>query len=201
MSSLDGWVKAQTIFGVIGLAAILVASIAVIADRIERVQKKDNGRTSADRDKMMYFYVEKLGWLNIFFGRKTSPLKITTISGLIEAGDRGLFTSAALDYVQSAHLDVTWVSVFASIFEDIARQSDENTKAWSESSFISKVIARARRSYLDLKSPKCKRWALYKNEKLVNCCRELEKNSVDPESSPLPYLDSYEFAATMSTRD
>lgn len=180
MNSSDGWVKAQTVATVVGLAAVVLASIAVVVDRVRNVQKRDDGSTAADSKKMMYFFVDRVGWWSTFWGKQTEPLCVTRITGLIEAGDRGLWTSAAFDHMPEGHAQISWVPLYGSIYEEVARKDSEKTIGWLGVGLTAEFLARARRSP-DSWS-KSHRWGLYENKKLVNCCRELEDKDTENEN-------------------
>jgi hypothetical protein len=113
---VDNWTKAQTIATFIGLSAVLLASFAILVDCYRRVHEEDENLKATDGTKMRYFYADPPGRWDTLVGKLTPALQVTSISGLIDAGDRGLWTSAAFDRIPEGHSEVNWVPLFASIF-------------------------------------------------------------------------------------
>lgn len=172
----DGWVITQTIATVIGLGAILVASFALVTERIRLVRGRDELLKATDPGKMRYFYIERLGWWATLMGKETPMPYMTTISGLIEAGDRGFWTTAALDRIPEGHSDIGWVPLYASVFEEVSVSNVREAVNWESTwPFYRSIMER-------IKSPatepairhKKEWWKLYGPDgKLVQCCRPL----------------------------
>jgi hypothetical protein len=120
---VDAWTKAQTIATFISLGAILIAAFALVVDRIRLVHKRDDHLKATDPRKMRYFYTNRLEWWETLFGEQSPVLNIPRVAGLIEAGDRGFWTSAALDRILEGHAEITWVPLFASIFEEVSHSN------------------------------------------------------------------------------
>ena len=188
---VDAWTKAQTISTFISLGAILIAAFALIVDRIRLVHKRDDHLKATDPKKMRYFYTNRLGWWQTLFGEQSPVLNVARVSGLIEAGDRGFWTSTALDRILEGHAEITWVPLFASIFEEVAHL--DITGLWGDEY---KTATKRIRDTSNQKQIQHKqmRWKHYEARKdgtsrLVNCCRPLEfietggplKTSVIPE--------------------
>ena len=115
------WAKTQTIASLIALSAIVLAVIALVNERIQRARSRDVGSIAADSSKMGYFYVPRLSHWSAFTGSKTETLIVTSIRGLIKAGDSGLWTSAALDQLPATTLEICWVSLYENIFDQAVR--------------------------------------------------------------------------------
>lgn len=115
------WVVSQTVASWISVLGVAFALWAIVQERIQRVRSRDDARIATDPVKMDYFYVKRASWLATFLGGSTDPPQLTTIRGLIEAGDNGLWTSAAIDQVRrSWHDEICWVPLYRSIFKMVA---------------------------------------------------------------------------------
>jgi hypothetical protein len=181
---VDAWTKAQTIATFISLGAILIAAFALVVDRIRLVHKRDDHLKATDPRKMRYFYTNRLEWWQTLFGEQSPVLNIPRVAGLIEAGDRGFWTSAALDRILEGHAEITWVPLFASIFEEVSHSKlAPGPGLWGDE--YKTVINRIRDSSNQKQiQHKQMRWKHYEPGKsgprrLVNCCRPLEPIDTD----------------------
>jgi len=113
------------------LGAILIASFALVVDRIRLMHKRDEHLKATDRTKMRYFYTNRLGWWQTLTGKQSPDLNVAWVSGLIEAGDCGFWTSAALDRILEGHAEISWVPLFASIFEEVSNLNASSSK-WGD---------------------------------------------------------------------
>jgi hypothetical protein len=181
---VDAWTKAQTISTFISLGAILIAAFALVVDRIRLVHKRDEHLKATDPKKMRYFYTHRLGWWQTLFGEQSPVLNVTRISGLIEAGDRGFWTSAALDRILDGHAEITWVPLFASIFEEVWHSKVAPWPGlWGDEYKIAMNRIRDSSNQKQIQH-KQMRWKHYETKKdgtcrLVNCCRPLEPIDTD----------------------
>jgi len=180
----DNWTKAQTIATFVGLGAILIGFFALLVDRVRNVHKKDDNLKATDPAKMRYFYIPRLGRWKTLTGHTTPVLQVTSITGLIEAGDRGFWTSTALDRIPAGHSDITWIPLFASIFEEVWHSKVDVPKKWGD--FYNNVMNRIKTEVDNNRIPhKSKRWNHYDEGRLVDCCRPLDrKPSVGTEIGP-----------------
>lgn len=115
------WTKLQTYATLTGLVLIFLTAGTLISDHIRRLRSTDPGKFATDRDEMGYFWMERLSIWSAFWGWTTEPLKITTIRGLIEAGDAYFWTSAALDQLLHHNGDVSSTPLYKMIFSHVAR--------------------------------------------------------------------------------
>lgn len=76
----------------------------------------------------------------------TEPLKITTIRGLIEASDEYLWTSAALDQLLQHNGNVSWIPLYKTIFNQIARLSPTALTEEMKNPSISEFLRRAKQN-------------------------------------------------------
>jgi len=111
--------KLQTIASWVAALSVLFALLTILNERIQRVRKRDHGRTAAEEQTMGYFYVRPVPYFAALLGRETVVPRLPTITGLIEAGDAGLWTSAALDQLDPFHGDVCWVALYGNIFQQV----------------------------------------------------------------------------------
>ncbi|KAK3367846.1 hypothetical protein B0H63DRAFT_535942 [Podospora didyma] len=109
----DPWVVAQTIGTFLGLLAIGLAVAALLIERARRVREHDERRFTSSPAAV-------------------AELKVPTISGLIEEGDRGRWTSSSLDLAFKSHSDHTWVTLYESILSSITSRapSDQWPEDW-----------------------------------------------------------------------
>lgn len=141
--SADSWTKTQTIASLIALIAIILAIIGLINERIQRVRGRDAGSVAADPSKMEYFFVPQLSRWSAFNGGKTEDLKMTTIQGLIKAGDSQLWTSAALDQLPEIITEICWVALYKSIFDEVAIRLSTGNDREDFPKIVRKFLSRA----------------------------------------------------------
>ncbi|KAL9620016.1 MAG: hypothetical protein Q9160_005393 [Pyrenula sp. 1 TL-2023] len=122
------WARAQTIATFVGLGVFVLQIWTVLYDRVIRAKALDPARRASDPAEMGYFRVLKLPWWSALRGLSTEIPYITTVRGLIEAGDEYLWTSAALDHLHIQHGNLTWVQLYEVVYEQIAKQPDERIR-------------------------------------------------------------------------
>jgi len=86
-------VYSETVASWISVLGVAVALWAIVQERIRRVRNRDDARIATNPVKMGYFYVNRASWLATFLGDSTDPPQLTTNRGLVEVGDKGLWTS------------------------------------------------------------------------------------------------------------
>lgn len=116
-------------------------------------------------------------WSSLW-GDKTETLKLPTIAGLIEAGDKGAWTSSALDLMTENHPKETWVKLYESVMTSIvsnARLLDRDWKHEEEpvSTFLTRIEGEHHREQHVASLWKA-RQAAYQSGKLLSIHRELE---------------------------
>ena len=114
----------QTIASWISVLGVILALLAILQERITRVRNRDTGRIASDSAKMGFFYVQPVSKFWAIFGQSTKVSRITTISGLIEAGDMGMWTSAAVDQIKSLRSEICWVSLYRGVYKMVAQKGD-----------------------------------------------------------------------------
>lgn len=165
------WAKAQTYTTFIGLAAIILQVFTLLYDRLLRARAADPGKHASDENEMSYFRVPKLSWWSAFRGLTTATPLITTLRGLIEAGDDYLWTSAALDHLQPQRGNLSWVVLYESVYFQIAKQTNSDLVAENKNPLVAATLMRARRGMSGTNS---ERYKLY-DKKLTSCVRPLDK--------------------------
>jgi hypothetical protein len=191
----DAWTIIQTVFSVISALGIVFAANALFIERIRSVRNRDYGRIAANPNIMGCFSVKKVGWLSSLMGKQTEVLRVTTFGGLIEAGDRGLWTSAALDHIQEGHSEISWVPLWEAIFKEVKRAS-EKTQEWQEKKDIGIFLQRENQAQklMEVAAAMTERRKLYQDGELFNCCRELDM--VDKEDQKVQGYESRVLDAT-----
>jgi hypothetical protein len=114
------WMVSQTVAAWISVLGVALALIPLLQERIIRIKNRNAGRMSSDPDKMSYFYVTPPSNLKALFGECTKEPRLTTIRGLIHAGDQYLWTSAALDQLKISRGEICWVPLYRSVFNTVA---------------------------------------------------------------------------------
>lgn len=165
------WTKVSTIATLTGLVLIILTAATLVSDHIRRVRSTDPGRFATDRKEMGYFWMEKLSIWSAFWGRTTGPLQITTIRGLIEAGDAYLWTSAALDQLLQHHGNFSWIPLYNMIFNHIARLSPAVLKEEMKNPSIGEFLRRAKQ---DSSSPPLGNDSPDFKPPLFSCVRRLD---------------------------
>ena len=154
--SSDSAEKTQTIASLIALIAIILAIVTLINERIQRERGRDAGSVAADSSKMEYFFVPRLSNWSAFHGEKTKVLEVTTIRGLIKAGDSHLWTSATLDQLPEVTAEVCWVDLYKNIFDEVARRlcTEEEREIFPKliREFLSRADSRLLRDTRQLKN-------------------------------------------------
>jgi hypothetical protein len=137
------WTQATTVASLAGIVAVILTICTLIIDRINRGRLADPHEFATRREEMGYFWVEKMGWWDAFWKETTKAPKLTTVRGLIEAGDDGLWSSAAFDQLEPYHGAVSWIPIYSAIYSQIAR--DEESGFYEEKDDIdaNKYLRRA----------------------------------------------------------
>jgi hypothetical protein len=178
------WARAQTIATFVGLGVFVLQIFTLLYDRVVRAKAVDPGKRASDEGEMSYFRVPKLSWWSAFRGFTTETPQLTTIRGLIEAGDDYLWTSAALDHLQSQHGNLSWVPLYEAVFSQIARHNDCHLESRSVIPVDSKLASAIKhpttntalkRAQRDLSGTRNERYELYDKGKLIRCVRPLDK--------------------------
>jgi hypothetical protein len=180
------WTIAQTVASYLGLAAIFLAIFTLSNERVQRVRSRDIGSIAAEPSKMGHFYVPRVTRWSAFWGNYTKVPEVTTIGGLIEAGDSYLWTSAVLDYLPQYHGDVSWVPLYSAIFNEVGRDEAAYNSQKERSPVVDIFLYRARAKlghesdYGRIRS----RFYSPGDKQLVNCCKSLK--FVESQSSNYP---------------
>ena len=88
-----------------------------------RAATKHLGDVCCDRDMMGYFEVEMPSFLTrylfpFWIAQRKAP-KVPTISGLIKAGDEGIYTSAMFDWTPPNYDRVSWKPLYQAFFQEL----------------------------------------------------------------------------------
>jgi hypothetical protein len=168
------WAKAQGIATFFGLGAIVLQILALAFNWVLYAKTADPGKHASDEDQMSYFRVPKLSWWSAFRGLSTKTPRITTLRGLIEAGDDYLWTSAALDHLPPQHGDLSWVPLYEAIYFQIAKHNDADLADAIKNPTISTILMRARKGDSGTSN---ERYKLYDDKKLISCVRRLDQTT------------------------
>jgi hypothetical protein len=171
------WARAQTIVTFVGLGVIVLQIFTLLYNRVIHTKALDPGKRASDDGEMSYFRVPKLSWWSAFQGFTTETPQLTTIRGLIEAGDDYLWTSAALDHLQPQHGNLSWVPLYEAVFSQIATHKDSKLVDAIKHPTTYTALERARR---DLSGTRSERYELYDTGKLIPCLRLLDKAADAP---------------------
>ncbi|KAK0712935.1 hypothetical protein B0T26DRAFT_650512, partial [Lasiosphaeria miniovina] len=188
----DPWVVAQTIGTFLGLFAIGLAVAALLIERARRVREHDERRFTSTPAAVGCFHTKQVHWIPALFGRQTAELKVPTISGLIEEGDRARWTSSSLDLAFESHSDHTWVTLYESILSFIASRapSDQWPEDWRADKYVCRFLRRVGSAEHDNHVIKPESFARYldahETKKLVSTCRELQKPPRPRQQDQLP---------------
>ncbi|KAI5817208.1 hypothetical protein BZA77DRAFT_245567, partial [Pyronema omphalodes] len=161
----------QTVAAWISVLGVAFALVPLLQERIVRIKNRNAGRMSSDPEKMSFFYVTPPSNLKALFGECTKEPRLTTIRGLIHAGDQYLWTSAALDHVKISRGEICWVPLYRSVFNTVA------ANRFNGSDNVSEVKAFLERAWNHLNDEKIKHsislLQFNPNPKLVCCTRKL----------------------------
>lgn len=173
------WARAQTITTFVGLLVIVMNVFSLMYDRIVRLKALDSGKRASDAEEMGPFRSPKLSSWSAFRGYITKTPRITTVSGLIEAGDDNLWSSAAVDHLQSQHGNLSWVPLYEAVYTQISKHhaADGRLIDATKDPAISLALQRSR---LGLSGTGNERFRLHDNSKLINCLRHLDKTTEPP---------------------
>ncbi|EAQ84486.1 predicted protein [Chaetomium globosum CBS 148.51] len=121
---------AQTVGTFVGLLAIGLAVVALLIERVRRVQAADERRFTSEDSALGCFRAKSVSRWSSLWGDTTETLRLPTVAGLIEVGDRGGWTSSALDFMIENHPKETWVKLYESIMTSIACNAGVLEKDW-----------------------------------------------------------------------
>ncbi|KAH8589861.1 hypothetical protein B0O99DRAFT_599496 [Bisporella sp. PMI_857] len=121
-SADSAWTKASTIATCVALLTVFSAFAAYMVHHVRRVRQRDEGILAADVIKMGSFAVDYVPWWSALFGRETESVNITSIEGLIQAGDSSLWTSADMYRPHPQKSDIHWVQLYERVFSEITRR-------------------------------------------------------------------------------
>lgn len=146
----------QTVASVVAALTVIFAVATVLQERVQRMRKRDTGLVAAEPDKMGYFYVDHVRWHDALRGFGTKNPNLPTITGLIEAGDAGMWTSAALDQLRPSHTEIGWVELYRAVYnqvvggpkekgDKVGEDQEDEDEIWSGySSEVCRFLERAR---------------------------------------------------------
>lgn len=77
---------------------------------------------------MGFFYVKGVPGISALLGESNEACMLTTIRGLIVAGDMGLWTSAAVDQLTMSHGEIYWVALYKSVFRMVVEGDHDRTR-------------------------------------------------------------------------
>ena len=121
---------AQTVGTFVGLLAIGLAIVALLIERVRRVRATDERRFTSEDSILGCFHSKPISRWRSLWGSKTETLRLPTIAGLIEVGDKGAWTSSVLDLMVDNHPKETWVKLYESILTSIACNASLLEKDW-----------------------------------------------------------------------
>ncbi|KAH6617483.1 hypothetical protein F5144DRAFT_541638 [Chaetomium tenue] len=121
---------AQTVGTFVGLLAIGLAVVALLIERVRRVQAADERWFTSEDSVLGCFRAKGVSRWSSLWGGTTETLQLPTVAGLIEVGDRGGWTSSALDLMIENHPKETWVKLYESIMTSIACSAGVLEKDW-----------------------------------------------------------------------
>ncbi|KAK3320148.1 hypothetical protein B0T19DRAFT_468362 [Cercophora scortea] len=141
-SNADELALSQTILTGVSLLAVFVAIFALGVERTRRVREYDKGHETTKPDLMGCFSNKPVGWFASLMGRRAPVLALPSIGGLIEAADRGLWSSTTLDHMPEIHPELTWIPLYESIFDDlhVLQGLNKLPSAWSQSASTRRVF-------------------------------------------------------------
>ncbi|KAK4142032.1 uncharacterized protein C8A04DRAFT_38679 [Dichotomopilus funicola] len=121
---------AQTVGTFVGLLAIVFAVAAVLTERVRRVQASDERRFTSEESILGCFRAQGVSRWSSLWGDTTETLRLPTVAGLIEAGDRGSWTSSALDLMTENHPKETWVKLYESVMTSVVSNARLLGRDW-----------------------------------------------------------------------
>ncbi len=185
------WVIAQTAAAYFGLIAVVAAVATLLSERVRRVREQDERRfTSGASSTLGCFHAELVSWPRSLLGKRTAALKVPSIAGLIEAGDRCAWTSSALDLILENYSEQTWVKLYELLLTSIASQTDKLPKEWMNQepvpTFLARVSSDGHKQDHIIPEMWHTRQTAYRDEKLISACRQLEvvKNPLQQQTRP-----------------
>jgi hypothetical protein len=113
------WTEASTVAAGVGIIAVIVTFFTLTVDRIRRGRLADPHEFATRESEMGYFWVEKMGWWDAFWMQTTEAPEMTTVRGLIQAGDMNLWSSSAFDQLEPYHQEVSWTPIYSAIFSQM----------------------------------------------------------------------------------
>jgi len=164
----------QTILTGLGLIAIILAVLAVITERIRRVRANDIRHKTSEQARMGCMRAESVGVVSSLLGKLTPVLEVPSIRELIEAGDRGFWTSTSLDYIPERYPETTWVLLYEAIFEQLA-SIREPPPDWKSNKIMGRFLRRVKSKAHQLHSSEIaqRQRHLFASHRLRSCRREL----------------------------
>lgn len=182
------WTQATAVASLAGIVAVILTICTLIIDRIQRGKLEDPLHFATRRHDMGYFWADEMGWWAAFWKQTTKTPKLTTVRGLIEAGDKNLWSSAAFDQLEPYHGEVSWTPIYSAIYSQIAK--DRGSKLELDEDIdvhAKKYLIRALEDTDPAKDKGQYRRKLIGAGRLVCCIRPLDvaqedpKNPVEPE--------------------
>ncbi|KAL5324805.1 hypothetical protein ACEPPN_005923 [Leptodophora sp. 'Broadleaf-Isolate-01'] len=188
------WARAQTIATFVGLGVFVLQIWTLLYDRVIRLKALDPAKKASDELEVSYFRVPKLSWWSAFRGYITDTPVLTTVRGLIEAGDEYLWTSAALGHLQPQHGNLSWVTLYKAVYSQVAKRIDSHVRGTTHATNTNfATVAQPayaqlseanthwttgpalERARIDLTGTSNERYKLYDDGKLISCMRRLDK--------------------------
>jgi len=133
---------ANTASAFLGLSAIILAVIALVIERVRGIRSLDGRRFTTNAAVLGCFHSNRVPWIKYLFGRRTKALCLPTITGLIEVGDRGGWTSSVLDLMTENHSEETWVKLYELIMTSIASKPEFLREEWKDQEPIPTFLKR-----------------------------------------------------------
>jgi len=136
------YVVAQTVGTFLGLLAIGFAVAALLSERVRRVRADDERRFTSDPSVLGCFHSRPVSWprsrwprsswLGSLWGGRTEVLRLPSITGLVEIGDSGAWTSSTLDLMTEKHSEQTWVNLYESVATSVVTSAKLHAKPGKE---------------------------------------------------------------------
>jgi len=123
---------AQTIGTFVGLLTIGLAVVALLIECVRRVRAADERQFTSEDSVFGCFHAQGLSRWRSLWGGKTETLRVPTIAGLIEVGDKGAWTSSTLDLMTENQLKETWVKLYESVMTSIASNANLLGTKWKD---------------------------------------------------------------------
>lgn len=142
-NDMKWWEVAQLVTALIGLVSVLIAIYTFFWQWKVRAVTFDRNRICADKHAMGYFVANS--WRGNLFWRTTQLPLIPTVRGVIEAGDDLLWTSSVIESMRWSDGEVSWLSLYQGVFNEIVWKPESDTEYERRSSALAPIIKQAQR--------------------------------------------------------